>query len=458
MADNAAFFHLVHDARSSRVTELQPALEHGNGGLPGLQDYIDRGREHFVSAVVGAVDRYIRCRRVLAALSALGGLLVDFGHDLVGIFRRIRALDEGHNLLHLVVGDEAALHTLGLSLPQRCIEHVALADQLLCARRIENDTRLHRGGNRERNTRRDIRLHQASNHVGRRSLRRDDQMHARRTAHLRHTANGLFDLLGRNQHQVRQLVDHDHDLRHRLKFAARACLFIVRRQIAHARVRHQTVPTHHLRHCPLKRARRLLGVGHDRDEQVRNAVINAELNHFGVDHDELDLFGLRLIEKRNDERVHTHRLTGAGRTGDEQVRQSSDVADDAVAADVLADGEGDLRFALFKLRRVDHVARKYRRDDAVRYFNTDHRNFLGNRRDADARRAKRQSNIVREIRHLRELYTPAELELIPRDRRTSRDVDDRRLNAEGFERIAEPFGVLAHFLGSIVRRAGALLQ
>ena len=140
------------------------------------------------------------------------------------------------------------------------------------------------------------------------------------------------------------------------------------------------------------------------------------------------------------------------------MRQSSDVADDAVAADVLADGKGDLRFALFKLRRVDHVARKYRRDDAVRYFNTDHRNFLGNRRDADARRAKRQSNIVREIRHLRELYTPAELELIPRDRRTSRDVDDRRLNAEGFERIAEPFGVLAHFLGSVVRRAGALLQ
>ena len=191
---------------------------------------------------------------------------------------------------------------------------------------------------------------------------------------------------------------------------------------------------------------------------MRNAVINAELNHFGVHHDELDLFWLRLIEKRYDQRVHAHRLTGAGRTGDEQVRQSSDVADDAVAAYVLADGEGDLRFALFKLRRVDHIARKYRRDDAVRHLDADHGNLLGNRRDANARRTECQSNIVREIRHLRELYTPAEFELIPRDRRTSRDVDDRRLNAEGFERIAEPLGILAHFLGSVVRRAGALLQ
>ena len=89
----------------------------------------------------------------------LGGLLINFGHDLVGIFRRIRALDEGHDLLHLVVGDEAALHALGLSLPQRRIEHVALADQLFRAGCIQNDTRLHRGGHRKGNTRRDIRLH-----------------------------------------------------------------------------------------------------------------------------------------------------------------------------------------------------------------------------------------------------------------------------------------------------------
>ena len=58
-----------------------------------------------------------------------------------------------------------------------------------------------------------------------------------------------------------------------------------------------------------------------------------------------------------------------------------------------------------------------------------------------------------------ESFTPRlQLELIPRDRRAARNVDDRRLDAEGLERIAEPLGVLAHFLGSVVRRAGALLQ
>ena len=86
VADNAAFFHLIHDARSSRVTELQPALEHGNGGLPGLR---------ITSTAAGSISSppssalstdTFDADVSLAALSALGGLLINFGHDLVGIF------------------------------------------------------------------------------------------------------------------------------------------------------------------------------------------------------------------------------------------------------------------------------------------------------------------------------------------------------------------------------------
>jgi hypothetical protein len=45
--------------------------------------------------------------------------------------------------------------------------------------------------------------------------------------------------------------------------------------------------------------------------------------------------------------VHAHRFAGAGRTGDEHMRQLGDVADNAVAADILADCERDLRTCCF---------------------------------------------------------------------------------------------------------------
>ena len=456
MPDNAALFHLVHDARSSCVAELETALQHGHGRLPGLQNHLDRSRKHFV-AVVRRVGCSARIRSA-AVFPTLGSFLVNLRHHLVGIVRRIRTLDEACDLLHLVVGDEAALHALRLSLSQRCIEHIALADELFSAVGIQNDTRLHCRRNRKRNTRRDVRLHQTRNDVRRRTLRRDNQVHACRTTHLRHAADRLLNFLLCHQHQICQLVNDDDNLRHGFKLARRFRLLVIRRQIAHALVCHQTVAPHHFRHCPLQRACRLLGVGHDRNQQVRNAVVHAQLDHFGVDHDELDLFRLRLIQKRDNERIHAHRLAGTGCTGNEQVRQLSDIADDAVSADVLTDSKRHLGFAPHKLRRIDHIARQYRRHHAVRHLNADHGDFLRNCRDADARRAKRQRNIVCQIGHFRQLHAPVQLQLIARDGRTPCDVDDCRLDAEGLERIAQPLGVLPHFLGAVVRLSGAFLQ
>ena len=126
-------------------------------------------------------------------------------------------------------------------------------------------------------------------------------MDARGAAHLGHAADRLFDFLGRHEHQVGQLVDDDDDLRHLLKFLARRRDVVERFEVAHACVGHQPVSAHHLRHRPLQRAGRLLRVGHDGDEQMRNAVVNAKLHHLRVDHDELDLIRLRLVEQRDNQ-------------------------------------------------------------------------------------------------------------------------------------------------------------
>ena len=191
-------------------------------------------------------------------------------------------------------------------MPERRIEHIALTDKLFRTCRVENDARFHRGGDGKCDAGGDVGLHQTGNNVRRRTLRGDDKMDARGTAHLRDAADRLLNLLGCNQHEVCQLVDYDNDLRHRLKFIVRrgARLFVVGFEIADACVCHHAVSPHHLRHSPLETASGLFRVGDDGNQQMRNAVINAEFNHLRVDHDQLDLFWLRFIEKGNNQRVH----------------------------------------------------------------------------------------------------------------------------------------------------------
>ena len=140
------------------------------------------------------------------------------------------------------------------------------------------------------------------------------------------------------------------------------------------------------------------------------------------------------------------------------MRQLADIADDAVAADILADGKGDLRLVLCKLRRVDDLARHDDRYDPVRHLDADHGDLVRDGRDAHARRAERQRDVVRQIRDLRELDAALQLQLIPRDRRAACDVDDVRLDAERLQRIAQPLRILPHFLGAVVRLTAPGLQ
>jgi hypothetical protein len=117
----------------------------------------------------------------------------------------------------------------------------------------------------------------------------------------------------------------------------------------------EAVALEHLHHGPLERAGGLFGVRDHRDIQVRDAVIDAQLHHLGVDHDELDFLRRGLVEQADYQRVHAHGFAGAGGAGDEQMGQLGDVAHDAVAADVLAQGEGHLDLCVFELGRVDDV-------------------------------------------------------------------------------------------------------
>ncbi len=84
-------------------------------------------------------------------------------------------------------------------------------------------------------------------------------MDADRAGKLRKTRDRVLDLVAGNDHQIGELIDHDHYIG---KFLPG--FFIVAGDIARRRLCEKPVPAFHLDHDPVQRSRCLLGLGDDR--------------------------------------------------------------------------------------------------------------------------------------------------------------------------------------------------
>ena len=132
-----------------------------------------------------------------------------------------------------------------------------------------------------------------------------------------------------------------HAVRQDLALGARLLeALVVALDIAHAELGHGAIAAFHLAHGPFQRDDRLLRLGHDRAEQMRDAVIHRQLQHLRVDHDEAAFVGRQPIEQRQDHRVDADRLAGAGGAGDQQMRHVREIGDHGRAADILAERPG----------------------------------------------------------------------------------------------------------------------
>ena len=386
--------------------------------------------------------------------------------DLLAVFGRTVLLGERDDPLDLVVRDKAALDALGLALAQGGIQHIALADELFRAGLVQNDARLDLRGDRKRNAGGDIGLHDARDDIRGWALGGDDEVHAGRARLLRDAADRGLDLLGRDHHEVGQLVDDDDDLGQDLVGFGRAALGlgglglllahegVIVLQLAHLAVRKQLVAPLHLAHRPVERTRRLLGIGHDRDEQMGDAVVVAELDHFGVHHNQAHFLGRGFIEERDQHGVDAHRFARAGRAGDEQMGHLGDIAHDGRARDILANRKGHARLGLVKGLGAQDLADMDDGDRLVWHLNADG-DLVRDGRDADRHRAERQRNVVRQGGDAAELDAALDGQLKPRDRRAAHDADDLGLDAEGLQRVDQALAVLGQ-LGLHVALGAAL--
>ena len=128
-------------------------------------------------------------------------------------------------------------------------------------------------------------------------------MDAGRVRHLRQPLHRRLDLLAGDDHQIRELVDDDDDVGHgrevRLRRAGRrlgahlrvAHAIVEDVDVAHRQPRHAPIALLHLGDSPGQRRHRLVRIGHHRAQQVRDAVVDGELQHLRVDHQEAALVG-----------------------------------------------------------------------------------------------------------------------------------------------------------------------
>ena len=169
-------------------------------------------------------------------------------------------------------------------------EHVAAAQEPIRTGYIQNDATVGLAGNGKGNARREVGLNQTRNYVNRRALRGNNQVDAHGAGHLRQPADMFFHFLRRRHHQIGHFVHNHDDIGQRL-FVALGQIFVVAHQVTCAHFAAQSVAALHLLHGPKEHASRLIDLSHDRAEQVRDAIVECQLDHFGVNHQEAQVVG-----------------------------------------------------------------------------------------------------------------------------------------------------------------------
>ncbi len=206
--------------------------------------------------------------------------------------------------------------------------------------------------------------------------------------------------------------------------------------VAHREPRHALVALLHLVHGPIERGDRLLRLGDDGREEMRDAVVDGKLEHLGIDHQDAAVVRRMAAEQRQDHGVDADRLARSGRAGDEQVGHACEIGDDRLAADRLAERQRQDAVGGREGLGFEDVAQRHLLAARVGQLDTD-RIAPRNDRDARASGAHRAGDIVGERDDARRFGSARGLELEQRHHGSRLDVADLTLDAEVGEHVFE---------------------
>jgi hypothetical protein len=245
----------------------------------------------------------------------------------------------------------------------------------------------------------------------------------------------LFHLVLGQDHQVRQLVDNDDQVRHRNRpllagLGVLAHELVVGFDVADLPLGEEAIPLLHDPHRVAKGEGRFLGIADDRRDEVGDAVIAGEFHHLRVDHEELDLVRRGIEENAADHGVDHDALARSGGPGDENVGHLGQVARLGMAEDVLAESDGQLGFAGAELLGEHDVLEMNQLSPVVGDFDADH-GFSGDGTDdPHGDGAHGQGQVVGEVDDAVDLDTRRRLELVHGDNRAGVHLCDLSGHAE----------------------------
>ena len=175
---------------------------------------------------------------------------------------------------------------------------------------------------------------------------------------------------------------------------------------------------------------------------MRNSIICTELHHLRVDHNQLDLRRLRLIEDTHDQGVDADRLTGTGRSGDQKMRHLGQIGHHDLPADILTHGKSQFRLKVPEYPVIHQLPEMYDHILFVRHLDTDGRFARDRRLDTDIGGRQIQLDIVCQGENLADLGSLLREHLIPGHRRATADVGDGHPHAETLQRALQLHGRL----------------
>ncbi|RMS03634.1 hypothetical protein ALP75_200320 [Pseudomonas syringae pv. actinidiae] len=210
-------------------------------------------------------------------------------------------------------------------------------------------------------------------------------------------------------------------------------LLVEARQVTHAHLRHQLVAAFHLGDAPAQGVGSVLHVGHHRTQQVWNTFVDGQFEHFRVDHDQLGIFRAGLEQDRQDHCVHTHRLTGTGGTGHQQVGHFRQIGNHRLAADVVAQRQGDRRLGVIVFGGRQHLGEPHDLAVFVGDFDT-HGGLARNHLDhTHAGHGERTCKVLGQVGDATDLYASGGLNFVTGDDRARMNRIHRDLDAELLE-------------------------
>ncbi len=163
---------------------------------------------------------------------------------------------------------------------------------------------------------------------------------------------------------------------------------------------------------------------------MRNALIDRQLQHLGINHNEPHVGGCRVVEQAEHHGVDGHGFARTGGSGHQQVGHTGQVDHHGVTADVLPERQCERGIGMVVLLGLQQLAQADDFPVLIGHFQADNGLARNDFHHAHTHRGQRPGQVLGQVRNLADLHARRRLQLESRDHGSRVHGHHLHLNAE----------------------------